>query len=162
MAKLRVSLGLNAGPKGGQGQFVAVVEATGPALLTAAANKLRLKKKDLKDARLFVWKTGAAVDAASPDVRALVSDGDLVVVALNGEAFGGKTAAAAAFTVDAEDTSSSCRLPAEEAGLLWEARSENLAVVEWASASTMNRALGRVSTLLEHPTHCGGALVRGP
>jgi hypothetical protein len=162
MAKLRVSLGLNTGPKGGQSQCVAVVEATGQALLTAAANKLRLKKKDVSTARLFVWKTGVAVDVASLDVRSSVSDGDLVVVALGGESFAGKANASPAESVSnirGSDSSLSQNWNQGEE-CLWEARSPELAVVEWSSIVTMNQALGRFSTLLEHPTHCGGALVR--
>ena len=160
MAKLRVSLGLNTGPKGGQSQCVAVVEATGQALLTAATNKLRLKKKDVNKAQLYVWKTGAAIDVASLDVRSIVSDGDLVVVALGGESFAGKASTSpttAADGISSSKSSDDCNLGEE---CLWEARSADLAVVEWSSTVAMNRALGRISTLLEHPTHCGGALVR--
>ena len=35
------------------------------------------------------------------------------------------------------------------------ARSADLALVEWRDAVAMNRALGRLSTLLEHPAHRG-------
>jgi len=144
MPKLRVSLGFNAGAKAGQPAAVAVVETTGAALMQAATNKLRLKKKDAAVARLYVWRSGAEVDTASSDVRACVLDGDLVVVAL-GEPFSGKMRGAEA----GESSTAAAR---------WEMRSPDLALVEWSSAAVMNRALGRASTLLEHPSH-RGALV---
>jgi len=117
MAKLRVSLGLNTGPKGGQSQCVAVVEATGQALLTAATNKLRLKKKDVNKAQLYVWKTGAAIDVASLDVRSIVSDGDLVVVALGGESFAGKASTSPTTAADGI-SSTSKSVESSEAGAI--------------------------------------------
>jgi len=88
--RLRVSLGLNSGGKGGKPLAVAVVqEPTGAALLQAATNKLRLKKKEVASARFFVWKTGDEIARDSADIRPSVADGALVVVAFGDEPFAG-------------------------------------------------------------------------
>ena len=59
----RLSVCLNAGQRKGQAQAALVLAPphTTEALLQAAANKLRLKKKDTVRARLFVWKSGIEV-----------------------------------------------------------------------------------------------------
>lgn len=93
--RLRLSLGHNSGPRAGQPLGAAIIEPTWPALLQAAANKLRLKKKEVIAARMFVWRTGAEVPRDSMDVRSVVSDGELVVIAHGGEPFAGKSAGSA-------------------------------------------------------------------
>ena len=55
---LRVSVCLNAGPQKGHPQCSLIAPPSTEAILTAAANKLRLKKKEVGHARLFVWRTG--------------------------------------------------------------------------------------------------------
>lgn len=138
-----------------------VVETTGAALMQAAVNKLRLKKKDAAMARLYVWRSGAQVDCESSDVHDCVSDGDLVVVAL-GEPFAGRLRASIpladplaeiAAALDITHITSTKGVGAADAQ--WEVRTPDLAIVEWRSAALMNRALGRASTLLEHPRNCG-------
>jgi len=163
MPRLRVSLGFNAGAKAGQPVAAVVVETTGPAIMQAATNKLRLKKKDTAIARLYVWRSGAEVDCESKDVHACVSDGDLLVVAL-GEPFAGRLRASIpsadplarsemATNIDITILSSTKGVGA--AAARWEVRTPDLALVEWRSAAVMNRALGRASTFLEHPRHRG-------
>ena len=58
MPPLRLSVCLNAGPTKGKPQATILVEPGTEAVLAAAANKLRLKKRDTARARLFVWRTG--------------------------------------------------------------------------------------------------------
>jgi len=143
MPRLRVSLGLNSGSRSGQPACTVVIDPSGAALMQAVSNKLRLKKREAASAHLYVWSTGVRVDLAAADISGCVADGDLVVVGF-GEPFAGKQPAAAAAGSD---------LRAWEAR--WEARSADLALVEWRDAVAMNRALGRLSTLLEHPAHRG-------
>ena len=50
---------LNAGSSKGQPQATLLVAPNTDAILQAAANKLRLKKKDVARAQLFVWRTGS-------------------------------------------------------------------------------------------------------
>ena len=57
---LRVSVCLNAGPQKGHPQCSLVAPPSTEAILTAAANKLRLKKKEIGRARLFVWRARGA------------------------------------------------------------------------------------------------------
>jgi hypothetical protein len=131
--------------------------------MQAAVNKLRLKKKDAAIARLYVWRSGAEVDCGSEDVHECVSDGDLVVVSL-GEPFTGRIRAsipsAGPFADPEMAAASDISIAASTKGVdaaaaQWEVRTPDLAIVEWRNAAVMNRALGRASTLLEHPRHHG-------
>jgi len=92
LPKISVSVGYNSGPKAGQPLAVVVAEASGAALAAAAANKLRLRKRDAASARLFVVRTGVEVATDDTDVRGsgAVRDADLLLVALSPhEAYGG-------------------------------------------------------------------------
>jgi hypothetical protein len=73
----------------------AIIEPTWSALLQAAANKLRLKKKEVTAARMFVWRTGVEIPRDSTDVHSVVFDGELIVVAYGGEPFAGRPAGVA-------------------------------------------------------------------
>lgn len=143
---VRVSVCSNFGPRKGQPQAALVAKDYGT-LLCAAANKLRLKKKDFGRARTYIWGTGAELPREGGFDGKLNND-DIVAISL-GEPYAGPVHR----TI----------LPMNPAlWLRWETRGEQLAVVEWSDTRTMNDALGRVSTLLEHPTFCAhenGAVV---
>ena len=149
----RISLCMNSGPRQGQSQATVVLSAPdADALVQAAANKLRLKKKDLPRVRLFVW--GAGVELLRGKVLEGLSNGDLVAVSL-GEPYSGPVRASAlrrANTAD-PDTESSEK-GANSRAALWTKHSPSLVVVEWPDATLMNGSLGRFSTLLEHPKLC--------
>ena len=148
---VRVQVCLNAGPRAGQPQAAIVVAPLAEALIAAAANKLRLKKRDVARARAFVWGTGIEL-AREGSCEGQLCNGDLVAISM-GEAYAGPIAAAAAAAA-----ASVADGAAPGRWLRWQARSESLAVVEWSDARTMNETLGRVSTLLEHPLHCGSVV----
>ena len=78
---------MNAGPKKGIVAAAAVTTPDFESLLDVAANKLRLKKKDAKASRLFVWNSGLEVrrGEAGDGLR----DGDIIAVSL-GEEYSGK------------------------------------------------------------------------
>ena len=153
---VRVSLALNAGPKAGKAQTTCVVSSHGEALHAEAVKKLRLKKKDAASARLFLWtkdkSRGGTEIPREGSIEALVRNDDLIAVSL-GEEYGGPGggAANANMTNSAGDTRAGV-----SRWLRWEARPlvGSLAVVEWSDARSMNATLGRLSTLLEHPTLC--------
>ena len=167
-SKVRLSVCLNSGVRRGQPEAVIVTPAETEAILTAAANKLRLKKKDVGRARMFVWSTGAEL-ARHTSVAGVVSNGDLIALSL-GEAFlgpggGSRCGERKTASVDSADGSDGCeRMPAppppppslSSHWLRWERRegAGSLAVVEWSDAASMNATLGRMSTLLEHPRLC--------
>jgi protein N-terminal methyltransferase len=90
MATLRLQLGLNAGPRTGQALATVLVAPTADAVLKAAVNKLRLKKKDAVRARLFVWGSGVELDQSqsSTTTQECLHNDDLVVVCL-GEPYAG-------------------------------------------------------------------------
>ncbi|KAL1504898.1 hypothetical protein AB1Y20_008667 [Prymnesium parvum] len=148
MARVRLSLCLNAGPKQGQTQAAVAVLPEGAQLAQIAANKLRLKKKDAARLRLFVWGSGLELPTDA-SLSGLLRDDDAVAVSL-GEPYAGPRAK--------PSSGGASSAAAREGGDLrirrWSARSEAFAVVEWEEASAMNRCLGRMSTLLEHPTKC--------
>ena len=86
---LRLSVCLNAGPSKGQPQATLLVAPNTDAILQAAANKLRLKKKDVARAQLFVWRTGSELPRDA-SVEGEVENGDLLAIAL-GEPYAGPT-----------------------------------------------------------------------
>ena len=106
---LRVSVCLNAGPQKGHPQCSLVAPPSTEAILTAAANKLRLKKKEVGRARLFVWRTGYELPRNGEVEQGRVRNDDLLAIAL-GEPYAGpckvEPAAAAACEagVSAADT----------------------------------------------------------
>ena len=59
-------------------------------LLAAAANKLRLKKKDVERAKLFVWRTGAELPRHHDWPSGAVRDDSLIAISL-GEPYAGPT-----------------------------------------------------------------------
>lgn len=83
---VRLSFCLNAGARKGHPQCTAVVAPTTGAILQAAANKLRLKKKEQERVRLFVWGTGMEV-ASDEDAVAVCNDA-LIAISL-GEPYAG-------------------------------------------------------------------------
>mmetsp|Transcript_80745 Transcript_80745/g.231980 ORF Transcript_80745/g.231980 Transcript_80745/m.231980 type:complete len:455 (+) Transcript_80745:59-1423(+) len=91
----RVSICLNDGPRQGQPQALLVVQQQMlcDALLQTAASKLRLKAKDIKTARLFVWGTGVELPRGA-ELADLLHNNDLVAVSL-GEPYAGPTRKAA-------------------------------------------------------------------
>lgn len=147
---IRVNVTRNYGPESGRPAATALVKPPSTrALLAAAANKLRLSKKQTLKARLFVWPGGHELHPDDDDLRRVVSDGALVAVSL-GEEYTGPRRVPAAATAAAPVAAAA--LDSSEAQ--WDVRTAKLAVVEWASMKPMNEALGRMSTLLEHPTLC--------
>ena len=147
VAKIRVSFCMNAGPKRGVVAAAAVCDADFRSLLTTAANKLKLRKAALSSVRLFIWRSGAELPAAGPVSD--VQNGDTIAVSL-GEPYAGPAAAASAPAA------------APPPPVRWHLISPQLAVVAWPAAAPMNASLARMSTLLEHPTHCeaeSGAVV---
>ena len=144
---IRLSLCFNSGPKQGQSQAAVVLPTADIDILVAvAANKLRIKKKDLARVRLFVWGSGDELPRDEVSAGRL-RNGDLIAISL-GEAYCGPNRAGSGATKDQVK----CTVVA--GGADWSKRGTSLAVVEWADAETMNRSLGRLSTLLEHPTLC--------
>ena len=89
---LRLSFTLNAGAKKGQAQSTALVAPVMDLVLAAAANKLRLKKKDVSRARLFVW--GSGEELLSSNIESLLRNDDLIAVSV-GEQYAGPVKAAA-------------------------------------------------------------------
>lgn len=149
--RLRLPICLHSGRKKPQPQCVLVVasNASTADVLAAASNKLRLKKKDVTAARLFVHPSGVELPRDSA-VTGRVQNDQLVVITV-GEPYVGAAASSAAAEPVAAPSESAARW------LRWEARPSlgSLAVVEWSDARAMNATLGRLSTLLEHPTLCG-------
>ena len=82
----RLSLCLNEGPKQGQSQ-AAVVATSVDALLQAAANKLRLKKKEQARCRLFVWGSGLELERGRA-LAGCVRNDDLIAVSVGEEYLG--------------------------------------------------------------------------
>ena len=158
-SRLRVSIWLPSRSKGKpQAQAVLLISSNAATaeLLAAAANKLRLKKKDVANARLFVVSSGAELPRDG-DVAGRVQNDALVAITL-GEAYVGarsSSTTADAAAVDVTEAGAAAGLPTR--WLRWEPRElgGSLAVVEWSDARVMNATLGRLSTLLEHPTLCG-------
>ena len=101
---LRVSVCLNAGPQKGHPQCSLVAPPSTEAILTAAANKLRLKKKEIGRARLFVWRTGYELPRNGEVEQGRVRNDDLLAITL-GEPYAGpckvEPAAAAAAASEA-------------------------------------------------------------
>ena len=101
---LRVSVCLNAGPQKGHAQCSLVAPPSTEAILTAAANKLRLKKKEIGRARLFVWRTGYELPRNGEVEQGRVRNDDLLAITL-GEPYAGpckvEPAAAAAAASEA-------------------------------------------------------------
>jgi len=92
MSTIRVSFCLNAGAKAGQPLATVVTrDSATEALLQAASNKLRLKKKDAAAARLFVWSKDGRGGTELPrngSAAALLRNDDLLAVSV-GEAYSG-------------------------------------------------------------------------
>ena len=116
---LRVSVCLNAGPQKGHPQCSLVAPPSTEAILTAAANKLRLKKKEVGRARLFVWRTGYELPRNGEVEQGRVRNDDLLAIAL-GEPYAGpckvEPAAAAASeagvsTADTGDAAAALEAP---------------------------------------------------
>ena len=81
---VRLSFCLNAGQRKGQAQATALVAPVAELVLAAAMHKLRLKKKDMSRAHLYVWGgSGCELE----DVSRLQND-DLIAVSL-GEPYAG-------------------------------------------------------------------------
>ena len=146
----RLSLCLNSGPKQGQAQAAVVVKTQGEALVQAAANKLRLKKKDVARVRLFVWGSGVELPRGE-SLAGLLRNDDMVAVS-RGEPYSGPGAKCAGEQLPAETTVES---PAAADGIIkWSSQSAELAVVEWSDAASMNRSLVRAAWGEEWPaTH---------
>ena len=147
-AKVRLSVCLNSGPRRGKPEAALLVAADTESILAAAANKLRLKKKDIGKARVYIWASGQELPRQG-SASGLVRNDDLIAVTL-GEAYlgPGREGCASGDVGEVVPTSHWLR---------WEERPAvgSFAVVEWSDARTMNATLGRMSTLLEHPTLCG-------
>ena len=158
---LRLSFCLNAGPKQGTVLAAAVVKAEHAALVQVATNKLKLKKKAAAQVRFFLWKVGTELPPDRP-LAGLLQNDDVIAVSL-GEAYAGASRTApvldAAVDVAADDGAPGAGASADA----WHVLSPGkLAVVRWRDAAVMNRSLGRMSTLLEHPSLCAavtGAVV---
>ena len=107
--KVRVSVCLNIGQKkgcpgdarcGGTSAPIVVPLET-EAILAAAANKLKLKKKQVDVARLYVWGTGYELPRGATTFEdGRVSNGTLVAISL-GEPYAGPTKAEPAAVADA-------------------------------------------------------------
>ena len=155
---MRVSFAPNTGPRAAKPSGApSVVQPDGAALLAEAVKKLRLKKKEASSARLFVWSKDDRAGTELPregSVSSVLRNDDLIAISF-GEAYQGPKAAA---STSAAGATSSIDGTTGTRWLRWETRSQaagTLAVVEWSDARTMNSTLGRMSTLLEHPTLCG-------
>ncbi len=87
---LRLGVCLNGGSGKGQAQATLLVPPVTDQIVEAAANKLRLKKKDLGRARAFVWRTGWELPrgAAADVLGSELQQGDLIAIAL-GEPYAG-------------------------------------------------------------------------
>ncbi len=86
---LRLSVCLNAGPRKGQAQAAILVKTPDTeSVLAAAANKLRLKKKEVALARLFVWRTGHELPRNEAVSAEHVRNDDLIAISL-GEPYAG-------------------------------------------------------------------------
>ena len=109
---LRVSVCLNAGPQKGHPQCSLVAPPSTEAILTAAANKLRLKKKEVGRARLFVWRTGYELPRNGEVEQGRVRNDDLLAIAL-GEPYAGpcKVEPAAAAACEAGVSTAAPALP---------------------------------------------------
>ena len=130
--------------------------------MQVATNKLKLKKKAAAQVRLFLWKVGTELSPDRP-LAGLLQNDDVIAVSL-GEAYAGVSRTApvpdAAVDVAADDDGAGGAGTSADA---WHVLSPGkLAVVRWRDAAAMNRSLGRMSTLLEHPSLCAavtGAVV---
>lgn len=89
MPSIRVSVCLNSSQLKGQPQTALLVAttATTSELLQAAANKLRLKKKETARAQLFVWKSGVQLPRDG-SMEGMLQNDDLVAISL-GEPYAG-------------------------------------------------------------------------
>ena len=145
---LRLSFCLNAGPKQGAVLAAAVVKAERAALVQVATNKLKLKKKQTAGMRLFLWKAGTELPHDRP-LAGLVQNDDVIAVSF-GEVYAGG-ARSPALDAPAADVGAAPSSAADGWHLLSPGK---LAVVRWRDATVMNRSLGRMSTLLEHPSFC--------
>uniref|UniRef100_A0A7S4B5W2 Uncharacterized protein n=1 Tax=Chrysotila carterae TaxID=13221 RepID=A0A7S4B5W2_CHRCT len=148
-ALVRLSLARNSGPRAGLPQATVVLPFEINAITQAAVNKLRVKKKDASKLRLFVWGSGLEISQPGLDLQGLLPNGAVVAVSL-GEVYAGP------FKSGSKSSSASACINAARVadGNVWDTRSTGLAVVMWADAKNMNDCLGRMSTLLEHPTLC--------
>ncbi|KAL1525121.1 hypothetical protein AB1Y20_019993 [Prymnesium parvum] len=92
MSSVRLSVCLNASQSKGQSQAALLLPAphSTEALLAAAANKLRLKKKEVERAQLYVWKTGVKLPRGQTCGHLLRND-DLIAISV-GEAYAGPVA----------------------------------------------------------------------
>ena len=156
-SKLRISFAPNAGPLAAKPTGAPSILSPEAEILRAeAAKRLRLKKKEVAGIRLFVWSKDERAGTELPckgGLGDLLRNDDLVAVSL-GEEYQGPRSANAAASVPPRPAAASAEC---SRWLRWEPRSlgGSLVVVEWSDARTMNLALGRFSTLLEHPTLCG-------
>ena len=85
---VRLSVCLNAGPKKGAPAAALLVPLQTEAVLAAASNKLRLKKKEVARARLFVWRTGVELPRGGELEAGRVRNDDLIAISL-GEPYAG-------------------------------------------------------------------------
>ena len=91
---IRVSFCCNAGPRAGVAHSaVLVADLSTEALIATASNKLRLKKKDVVVARLFLWCKDARSGTELPRHGTCTSirNGDVIAISL-GEPYGGPKA----------------------------------------------------------------------
>ena len=65
---LRLSFCHNGGQRKGQPQSTALVVPIADQVLATAANKLKLKKKDVARARLFIWGSGQEIVGDATDL----------------------------------------------------------------------------------------------
>ena len=166
--KVRVGVCLNAGPRRGQAEAVVLAAPEAEAILAAAANKLRLKKKDVSRAQLYVWSSGTQLARDGSSVVGSVRNGDLIAITVGEPYLGPVRSSSSGGSVrgTGDDGSAGAGSSAGSSlpgmWLRWEARplAGSFAVVEWSDARAMNSTLGRMSTLLEHPTLCGLATAR--
>lgn len=142
---IRVTLTFNTGPQAGKALAVAAVKPEGEALLQLAINKLRLKRRDAERARLFVWGRGAELPRVG-DVRSHVANGEMIAISLGEGYAGGRSKVT---TIMPRELEPGCAVESR-----WSKPRPGLAVVEWMEVARMNSALGRMSTLLEHPLYC--------
>ena len=92
---IRVSICLNAGAKAGKPVATLILaDMSTEALLAQAANKLRLKKKDVASAKLFLWCKDERGGTELPRHGvATVRNDDLIAISA-GEAYSGPRATA--------------------------------------------------------------------
>ena len=89
---VRVSVCLNTGSGKGKPRAALVLSSDSTeSLLAAAANKLRLKKKDVAIAKLFVWRTGVELPRHADWPSGAVRDDSLIAITL-GEPYAGPSA----------------------------------------------------------------------